>query len=122
MANRTSSISHQDALDTLKTLVGKDVVVLAIVDKIYPGKPTRVMLSHARGSDVPLVVFKADVLAATGLTAWQGEYVRVSGVPSLYKGKLEIVIDHASQVVSSPVPGLTAGQPVSVGAASEDDL
>jgi endonuclease YncB( thermonuclease family) len=113
-------LSHEDALDTLKALVGKDVVVLAIVDKVYAGKPTRVMLSHARGSDVPLVFFKADVLAATGLTAWQGEYVRVSGVPSLYKGKLEIVIDHAAQVVASPVPGLTAGQSVSVSADSED--
>jgi endonuclease YncB( thermonuclease family) len=113
-------LSHEDALDTLKSLVGKDVVVLAVVDKIYKGKPTRVMLSHARSSDVPLVVFEPDVLAATGLTSWQGEYVRVSGVPSLYKGKLEIRIDHASQVVASPVPGLTAGQSISVGVDGEE--
>jgi endonuclease YncB( thermonuclease family) len=97
-------VSHADANARLAQLVGKPVVVLGVVDKIYRGHPSRVMLG-----DVPLVFFHADVLDGTQLAAWQGEFVTASGTVSVYKGKLELVIDRVSQIVHSQVPGITAG-------------
>jgi hypothetical protein len=85
--------------------------VLGVVDKMYPGaKVSRVMLG-----DVPLVFFHRDVLDATQLAAWQGEFVTASGKVSLYKGHVEIVIDAPSQIVRSQVPGITAARPTAAG-------
>jgi hypothetical protein len=104
-------VSHADARARLEALVGKPVVVLGVVDKMYPGaKVSRVMLG-----DVPLVFFHRDVLDATQLAAWQGEFVTASGKVSLYKGHVEIVIDAPSQIVRSQVPGITAARPTAAG-------
>jgi endonuclease YncB( thermonuclease family) len=65
--------------------------------------PTRVMLDN----HVALVFFDPDVFAASGLEAWKGEWIRVTGKPSLYKSKLQIVIDRTAQIELSAVPGLT---------------
>jgi len=65
--------------------------------------PTRVILDN----HVQLVFFDPDVFAASGISAWRGEWIRVSGKASLYHGKPEIVIDRAGQLELSPVPGLT---------------
>src|SRR3569623_1422348 len=65
--------------------------------------PTRVILDN----HVQLVFFDPDVFAASGISAWKGEWIRVSGKPSLYHGQPEIVIDRIGQLELSPVPGLT---------------
>jgi len=65
--------------------------------------PSRVILDN----HVPLVFFDPEILAASGIEAWKGEWIRVTGKPSLYHGKLEIVIDRTAQVELCPVPGLT---------------
>jgi hypothetical protein len=51
--------------------------------------------------------FDPDIFAASGISAWKGEWIRVSGKPSLYHGKVQIVIDRTGQIELSPVPGLT---------------
>jgi len=65
--------------------------------------PTRVILDN----HVQLVFFDPDVFTASGISAWKGEWIRVSGKPSLYHGQPEIVIDRVGQLELSPVPGLT---------------
>ena len=65
--------------------------------------PTRVVLDN----HVQLVFFDPDVFAASGISAWKGEWIRASGKSSLYHGKPEIVIDRTGQLELSPVPGLT---------------
>ena len=56
---------------------------------------------------IPLVFFDPAVLAESGVQAWKGEWIRVTAKPSLYHGKLELVIDRTAQVELCPVPGLT---------------
>jgi endonuclease YncB( thermonuclease family) len=118
-------ISHADALDRLEALVGKTVVVLGIVDEVYLGDhakaseraPTRVTLGRQLGSDFPLIFFDKAVFETSGIAAWKGEFVTVTGVPSIYENKhthakqLEIVIDRASQIRLSPVPPSAAVVP-----------
>lgn len=103
-------VSHADAKARLEALVGKPVVVLGIVEKIYVGTPTRVMLG-----DVPLVFFHRDAFDAAQLTAWQGEFVTASATPSMYNGHVELVIDHTSRIIRSQVPGITAARPSATG-------
>jgi endonuclease YncB( thermonuclease family) len=95
------SLDDSDATERLEHLVGKPVVVLGTVNEIYGGHPTRVMLDH-----LPVIFFDKDVLAQTGIAAWKGEWVVVTGTPSLYKHKVQIVIDRAAQIQMSDVPGL----------------
>ena len=58
--------------------------------------------------------FDRDVLGTSGVGEWKGEFVVVTGVPTLYENKytkkkqLQIQIDRASQITLSPVPGLSA--------------
>ena len=94
-------ISHADAMTRLEQLVGKPVVVLGTVGEIRGGHPTRVDLER-----FPVIFFDAKVLAASGIAAWKGEFVTVSGTPSYYKHTLQIVVDRASQIQLSTVPGL----------------
>jgi endonuclease YncB( thermonuclease family) len=102
-------ITHADALEQLEAQLGKQVVVLATVGEVYAGGPTRVMLS----ADFPLIFFDKDVLAASRIAEWKGEYVIATGVPSIYENKhthkrqLQIIIERAAQIRLSPVPGLT---------------
>ena len=107
-------ISHWDALTQLEQQVGKEVNVLGIVDNVTIGErgPTRVTLSRQRLGGFPLIFFDKDVFGTSGIAKWRGEYVVVTGVPTFYENKhnhkkqLQIVIDRASQVRLSPVPGL----------------
>ena len=75
--------------------------MLGTVGDIKRGRPTRVDLEH-----FPVIFFDAKVLADSGIATWQGEFVTVTGTPSYYKQQLQIVVDHASQIQLSAVPGL----------------
>jgi hypothetical protein len=54
------------------------------------------------------------VLARSGIDAWRGELVVVTGAPTFYENKrrgeqqLQIVVDRASQIRLSQVPGMPA--------------
>ena len=108
-------ITHWDAMDRLEQLVGKEVVLIGTVGDVRIGEkgPSKVTLSRRLYDDFPLMFFDKDVLGTTGLLAWKGEFVMATGVPSVYENKhthkkqIQIVIDHASQIRLSPVPGLT---------------
>ena len=107
-------ISHWDATKRLEEMVGKEVNVLGIIGdvRIAEKGPTRVLLSRQQFSDFPLMFFDRDVLTQSGSVTWKGEYIWVSGVPTIYenrhtkKRQVQIVIDRASQIRLSPVPGL----------------
>jgi len=102
-------VTHWDAMQQLEKLVGKEVHILGTVDdvRINERGPARVTLGR-----FPLVFFDRDVLGTSGLIQWKGEYVSVTGVPTIYENKntkrkqLQIVIERASQVQLSQVPGL----------------
>jgi len=108
-------ITHWDALNKLEELVGKEVVVLGTVGDVRIGEkgPTRVTLSRSQMADFPLIFFDKDVFGTSGIGLWKGEFVIVTGTPSIYENKkshkkqVQIVIDRASQIRLSPVPGLT---------------
>lgn len=103
-------VSHWDAKSRLEELIGKEVVVLGTVADVRIGEkgPTRVTLE-----DFPLIFFDKDVFGTSGIGQWKGEFVIATGVPSMYENKhthkkqVQIVIDRASQIRLSPVPGLT---------------
>lgn len=107
-------ITHWDATKRLEELVGKEVQVLGTVGDVRIGErgPTRVTLSRQQFSDFPLIFFDRDVFTQSGIVAWKGEFVWVTGVPTVYenrhtkKKQVQIVIDRASQIRLSPVPGL----------------
>ena len=108
-------ITHWDALEQLEANVGKEVHVLGTVGDVRIGEkgPTRVTLSRRLFSDFPLIFFDRDVLGTSGISEWKGEFVVVTGTPSMYENKythkkqLQIQIDRASQITLSPVPGLS---------------
>ena len=108
-------ITHWDALQRLESFVGKEVHVLGTVGEVRIGErgPARVMLARRMFNDFPLIFFDRDVLGTSGVMQWKGEFVWVTGVPSIYenrhtkKKQLQIQIDRASQVRLSQVPGLT---------------
>jgi endonuclease YncB( thermonuclease family) len=107
-------ISHWDATKRLEDLVGKEVTVLGVVGDVRIGEkgPTRVSLSRQQFSGFPLVFFDRDVFVQSGIGKWAGEYVRVTGIPTIYenrfnhKKQVQLVIDRAAQIELSPVPGL----------------
>ncbi|HEU0035647.1 MAG TPA: thermonuclease family protein [Kofleriaceae bacterium] len=108
-------LTHWDAIKQLEDHVGKEVHLLATVSdvRISEKGPARVLLSYRMSQDFPLIFFDRDLLGTTGLREWKGEFVVVTGVPTLYTNKyngkqqLQIQIDRASQIKLSPVPGLT---------------
>ncbi len=107
-------ISHWDATKQLEELVGKEVHLIGLVDNVQIGEkgPTRVSLSRQQFSGFPLVFFDRDVFMQSGIATWKGEYVVVTGTPTIYENRhnhrkqVQIVIDRASQIALSPVPGL----------------
>lgn len=112
-------LTHADALQQLEARVGRRVVVLGLVGDLRSGDtgPTRVLLSRRIGSDLPLIFFRRAVLERSGIAAWRGEPVEITGVPTFYDNKrtherqLQIVIESASQVRLSRVPGLAIPAP-----------
>lgn len=111
-------ITHVDAAVRLEEHLGKEVHVLGSIDQVHRGGrgPARVMLSRGRSNDFPLIFFDPDVLSMSGVDEWRGEFVVVTGVPTFYENKrthkkqLQIVVDRASQIRLSPVPGLTSAR------------
>ena len=107
-------ISQWDATANLEAHVGKEVNILGLVGDVRIGEkgPSRVTLSRAMFNDFPLVFFDRDVLGSSGLIQYKGEYVWITGVPTVYenththKKQVQIVIDRASQVRLSKVAGL----------------
>jgi endonuclease YncB( thermonuclease family) len=107
-------ITHWDSTKRLEELVGKEVHVLGTVGDVRIGErgPTRVTLSRQMFSDFPLIFFDRDVFVQSGIAEWKSEYVWVTGVPTIYenrhnkKKQVQIVIDRASQIRLSTVPGL----------------
>ena len=107
-------ITHWDATKKLEELVGKEVHVLGTVGDVRIGErgPTRVTLSRQQFADFPLIFFDRDVFTQSGIAAWKSEFIWVTGVPTLYENRhnkkkvVQIVIDRASQVRLSAVPGL----------------
>jgi endonuclease YncB( thermonuclease family) len=103
-------VTHWDAMKHLEELVGKEVVVLGTVDdvRVRDKGPTGVMMNH-----LEITFFDKDVFGSSGISTWKGEFVRVTGVPSIYenphthKRTVQIKVDLPSQVVLSSVPGLT---------------
>jgi len=103
-------VTHWDAMKRLEELVGKEVVVLGTVDdiRIRDKGPIGVVLNH-----LEIVFFDRDVFSSSGVAEWKGEFVTVTGVPSIYENKhthkksVQIKVDLPSQVKLSPVPGLT---------------
>lgn len=108
-------ITHWNAMQQLEALVGKEVHVLGTVGDVRIGErgPARATLSRRMFNDFPLVFFDRDVLGTSGIDKWKGEFVWVTGVPTIYENKktrkkqVQIVIDRASQIRLSTVPGLT---------------
>ena len=102
--------THWDVMQQLEKLVGKEVHILGTVDdvRINERGPARATLGK-----IPLVFFDRDVLGTSGIAQWKSEYIWVTGVPTVYENKttkrkqVQIVIDRASQIRLSPVPGLT---------------
>jgi endonuclease YncB( thermonuclease family) len=108
-------ITHWDALKQLEDHVGKEVQLLGTVGEVFRQAkgPARVTISRRMYADFPLVFFDPDVITASGIADWVGEFVVVTGVPTIYenphthKKQVQIVVDRASQIRLSPVPGLT---------------
>ncbi|HUS33499.1 MAG TPA: thermonuclease family protein [Kofleriaceae bacterium] len=107
-------ISHWDATKKLEDLVGKEVHVVGVVADVRIGEkgPTRVDLARSRFGGFPLVFFDRDVFVQSGIAAWSGEYVVVTGVPTIYENRynhrkqVQLQIDRAAQITLSPIPGL----------------
>lgn len=107
-------LTHWDALDRLEQHIGKEVVILGTVADVRIGEkgPSKVTLARKTFDDLPLIFFDKDVLGTTGVINWKGEFVMATGVPSVYENKkthkkqLQIVVNQASQLRLSPIPGL----------------
>ena len=98
-------ITHEDAIDRLSGAIGKQVVVLGIVEDVRESDkgPSKILLGRRPGDAFPLVVFDRNVLVTSRVGQWKGEFATVTGVPSRYRGHLEIVIDKADQLQLSPL-------------------
>jgi endonuclease YncB( thermonuclease family) len=112
-------ITHVDAMTRLEEHVGKEVHLLGTIDDVArPSRgPARAKMALGRHTSFSLIFFDPDVLAMSGADVWRGEFVVVTGVPTFYEDKrtggkqLQIVIDRASQLRLSPVPGMPRSTP-----------
>lgn len=108
------AITNWDAVARLEQHLGKQVTVLTTVGDIVLGDrgPTRVMMSRRMFGDIPAIFWDKDVFLATGLAAYKGEFVRITGSVAEYTFKnsgkrvLQLVVDRPQAVVLSHVPGL----------------
>jgi endonuclease YncB( thermonuclease family) len=108
-------ITHVNAMTQLEENVGKEVHVLGTIDDVLrPARgPARAKMAHNRHRSFSLIFFDPDVLAMSGIDAWRGEFVVVTGKPSFYENKhsgekeLQLIVDRASQIQLSQVPGLS---------------
>lgn len=111
-------ITQADALTRLEARVGKEVHVLGTIDDVARrsrggSRSPHAKMEHDRRRSLSLVFADLDVFEASGIAAWEGEFVIVSGVPALREAprggekQLRITIDRATQIRRSKVPGLT---------------
>lgn len=108
------TLSNWDAMKRIEELEGQEVSVLGLVADVRLGDrgPTKVMLARKRTSSFPLIFFDKDVFASSGVDDWKGEFIVAKGVVTSYVNKhtkrkqLQIVIERASQLTLSPIPGL----------------
>lgn len=95
-------LTHQNSFDRIRSRVGKEITVLALVGDIKePARekaPWLVLLSKNRFSAISLVFFDKAVLDASGLADQKGEYVVVTGTASEYGDYLQIVVNDPEQV------------------------
>ena len=107
-------LTHWDAMKRLEEHVGKEVKVISTVGDIRYAErgPSRVLLSYRMSQDFPLIFFDRDVLGASGLPEWKGEFVVVTGQVTEYTNRhsgrkqLQIVVERPGQIRLSKVPGL----------------
>lgn len=107
-------LNQWDALKRIEEHEGQEVSVLAIIGDVKLGDrgPTKVMLALKRTSSFPLIFFDKDVFASSQVADWRGEFIVAKGVVTSYVNKftkrkqLQIVIERASQLTLSAVPGL----------------
>lgn len=108
------AVTRWDLIRELETRIGKPVVLLGTVGEVRLGDrgPSKVMLSRRMNDDFPVVFFDKDVLGQTGVSAWKGEFITVSGVvteyvnPHTQRRQLQLVVESPRQITLSPVPGL----------------
>ncbi len=112
-------LTHWDAMQRLRDLLGREVVVLGAVGDIRvstTGGPTKAVLSRRRTSSFPLIFFDKQVLEDSKIETAKGEYIRARGVVASYTNKytgkeeLQIMVTLPTQVeieVVAPSP-LTA--------------
>lgn len=107
-------LTHWDSMLRLEASEGKEVKLLAAIDRINLGDrgPTRVLLSRRRMSSFPLIFFDKDTFGATNLSHHQREFITVKGFVSRYFNKykkqheLQIVVTLPGQIDTSQVPGI----------------
>jgi endonuclease YncB( thermonuclease family) len=83
-------LTHWDAPQRLERQLDREVEVLATVGDIKPRKgkaPARVMLSRRLFADMPLIFWDEEVLAASRIEVFKGEFVRVKGLVTAYTNK-----------------------------------
>jgi endonuclease YncB( thermonuclease family) len=110
-------ITHWDAQKRIEEHLGKEIHVLGTIDKAEIGQrgPSRAEMAGSKSFEFPLIFFDNDVFGTSGVREWKGEYVVVTGVPTIYENKkthrkqVQIRVERASQIkLSTKVPGLTA--------------
>lgn len=120
------ALTRWDALRKLEKRIGEQAVVLASVGEIRLGDrgPTTVKLNRTRGTNMTVVFWDKDVLAASGIAGMIGEYVQVRGIVSKYVNKhngretLQIEVSLPGQVSA---PGAEVALPTA-GIAPTQDL
>ncbi len=122
-------LTQWDAMDRLRDLLGREVVVLGAVGDIRTsttGGPTKVSLSRRRTASFPLIFFDPQVLAESRVEAAKGEYIRARGVVAKYKNKYtgrdeyQIVVTMPAQVEVEVVSPTVAGTPAPAPAPAVD--
>src|SRR5262249_34528099 len=96
-------------------LENQEVTLLGLVDQVKLGDrgPSRVLLTRARNNSFPLIFFDKDVMVASQVSLYRGEFITVRGTVTRYRRKdgsgseLQVVIKEPGQVVGRKVPGLT---------------
>ena len=99
-------LTHWDAMDRLRDLLGREVVILGAVGDIRTSAtgPTKVSLSRRRTASFPLIFFDKQILAESKVEAAKGEYIRARGVVAKYRNKytgreeFQIVVTIPAQV------------------------
>jgi endonuclease YncB( thermonuclease family) len=111
-------ITQADALTRLEQRAGKEVHVLGTLDDVARSsrggsRNPHAKMEHDRRRWLSLVFADLDVFKASGVAAWEGEFVVVIGRPAIREAsrggdkQVQIMIDRASQIRRSKVPGLS---------------